>query len=477
MHMTRLSRRDQGSALVIATIMIVVTSTMIAVLLASPTSQLNQVAEATAKERATLNADAGIRDAVVWLTYRKANLSSWTVNGSHYYVSRKDGVSVSSAIPSGQTQKTGLLPDPSTTDLILVHNNAWLGITGSKGSPAFEENNFKSFGDAKGDNNKYAYVVTNENNGYYRVICEGRARAGAAARSLDGSDVRFVSTIIEAYIVDPIVISNNPAAVTFLNRSGAQILNKDLSPAAASGWTNPAPTVFTAPASNPPSVPMIYSSTKGGGGDKIENTPSGFINGDDLSAGNQDTNAVAIQNGGFQFDNSTGVASSTTSAVVNASSGMVNSVGSLVDTVKNLPSGNGVDKYVYSGSSITVGSATPKITYVNIPDNTVVTSDVFRFNGSSTYAGILIVDVGNNVQFNFALGSVSLFAFNGNPNQALGAFVFNQRGTMKLPQDGLYLADNRGNATDKLHWDSYSYQQALTNLPTTLKFVSYRVKK
>ncbi|MEZ0229257.1 MAG: hypothetical protein ACAI25_11580, partial [Planctomycetota bacterium] len=90
--MTRLSRRDQGSALVIATIMIVVTATMIAVLLASPTSQMNQVAEATAKERATLNADAGIRDAVVWLTYRKVNLQTWTSNGCHYYVSRKDGV-------------------------------------------------------------------------------------------------------------------------------------------------------------------------------------------------------------------------------------------------------------------------------------------------------------------------------------------------------------------------------------------------
>jgi Tfp pilus assembly protein PilX len=512
--MQRLARRDQGSALVISVIMIVVTVAMIGMLLAAPQAQLQQVGSAVAKERSLANADAGVRDAVAWLQANKANLALWVVKNSSFYISTTAGTTITADIPTGLAQKTGLTPDPAACNgtsitgqtnmnLILVDDRGTAsgavagflsqpgtvstvinGVTVTKGFPNFVAGNYKPFGDRHTAQNEYAYCIFDEGGNYYRVLAEGRALAAVN----NDNKVNIITSRIEAYIYNPIPVVSDPAAVTFLNTSGAAINNIENSNQPG-GWVNPDSTTYTA-AGTSPAQPIIYTSTSGGGSDKISNTPTGMINGSDQSGLNDPTNGVGIQNNNFLFDNSNSAAASATGTQAvnsNLSSSVTNSIGSLVQTVSGMSSGNGVNVYTYSGNAITVGDSTPTITYLKIPDNTVVDSSIFTFNGSSTYAGVLIVDVGDNVTFTFGTtssggsagltntGHNALFNFNGNPNQELGAFIFYQRGSINIPMSGVYLADNQGNATDKLQWNSYDYKTALTSINTPLRISSYRV--
>jgi hypothetical protein len=284
-------------------------------------------------------------------------------------------------------------------------------------------------------------------------------------------------TRLEVYVYNPIAVVTNPGAVTFANPNGGQIINT--ATGTTTGWTNPDSTTFTDAAANPPSAPMIYTSTKGGGADKVSNTPAGFVTGIDTATPASNTSGVAIQNGGMYFDNATGVAAGSPAVDASANVSVYKSIDSVVNTIANLtPGTSGVSNYTYTpGLTIDLGNATPTVTYIKIPDNTVVTSTLLNFNGSATFSGVIIVDVGSNVQFNFQLGSVALFNFNGNPNQELGAFVFYQRGNIKVPSDGVYLGDNKGNGSSKLNWNSYDYRTALPNVKVPLKIASYRVLK
>jgi hypothetical protein len=227
---------------------------------------------------------------------------------------------------------------------------------------------------------------------------------------------------------------------------------------------------------------MIYDSMKGGSGDKVSNTLPGFITGiDQYTVGGipaASTAGVDVQSA-LYYDNTNNGGVGTAAGSPPTSSGnaaLYATVDTLVGEIASLPAGTpGVTKQVYAGGPLAITTNTPQIYYLKIPDNATVTSDLFDLSGAATFQGALILDIGSNVQFNFALGSVATMRFNGNPNQELGAFIIHMNGPIKIPSTGWYLGDDRGNNTTKLAWNSYDYDTAISNIKVPLKLSSYRI--
>ncbi len=492
-------RRNRGSALILTTVMIIMIVALIGLLLSAPEAQLRQVSSGYAKERSIETADAGVREAIDWIYAYKPNLNSWCSASvtSYVYVTtnraQASGNFPNIAISMGTTQvaPATLVPDPTTvvapgpflivnlTSGLFPHGLPDVPSVGSNTNsfPNFVAANFKSFGDSNSSENQYAFAVYAVGNGYYRILVQGNSTAGVAGGNFSASS-KTVSTYIEAYVRNPVPVNYNPGAVTFTT-NGYPINN--ITTGNTTGWTNPDIATYPDVGANP-TTPLVYNSMTGGGSDKVSNTAPGFITGiDQYTVGGlpaASTAGVDIQ-GGLNYDNTnngglgTAYGSPPTS---NGTANIYNTVNTLVSDIVALPAGTpGVTKATYAGSAYSITTNTPQIYYLKIPDNAVVNSDIFDLSGSSTFQGALILDVGSNVTFNFAAGSVATMRFNGNPNQELGAFIIHLNGPIKIPSTGWYLGDDRGNNTTKLAWNSFDYDTAISNIKVPLKIASYRI--
>src|SRR5438270_3675481 len=95
-----MKRRDRGSALVIATIMLFVTVAMIGLLLGAPQAQLTRVQAAVTKERSVGAAQSGVSDALAWLQANASPAQSWMQPAQVAWVSGTLGTPATQTIPT-----------------------------------------------------------------------------------------------------------------------------------------------------------------------------------------------------------------------------------------------------------------------------------------------------------------------------------------------------------------------------------------
>ncbi len=444
--------------------MIFLTISFTAVLIASPQADLQKTASYSAAEKSTEIADAGVRDSLVWLNTYQSRLSNWlpdpdTVSGTSRGSSPAYRVLVSKTA-SGTTLST--MTASTSFSPTLPTSRKWEVVTYSSsfyrdGFPIFESGNFVSFGGGQ-----YAFLIRPLGNGHYQVEAEGRS-TGA---SFGSATARSSVVRIRAVVTKPVNTSDTPAATTFANPNNGDWVDS------STGATVD---------------PVDYYFTQTGGGGPSTST----VSGQDID-GVQNTAGAAYQNTTFNNLNTNTVTGTPNTTSTTGTNPMFNNVDKIVTLVEQTSATSTLKKYYWgatapsgytgattstlSGGSLVLNS--PSILYIKIPANTTVSAStgLFTLNGAAQLQGLVIIDVGDNVTF--TENPVYNKNGNGGADQPMnggvkGAFIFYQRGTIRIPSSGFYLFEKQGNSGYHFAWSSTFYAQALANLPLTLKISSY----
>ncbi len=157
------ARRERGTAMIIAVLMVFMTVAFLFTYIAVPAAELNKVASGISRERAHEIAQAGLRDAIVW---RMANSAT--------------------ALPFTKTWTT------------------W-GDPTNRGA------------------GQYQWTMTDASSGgttYLKVLSEGRAYAALMS---SGSNTKYTEVDLEAYLAKQVTPGTMPAPVCWANPSNSPI--------------------------------------------------------------------------------------------------------------------------------------------------------------------------------------------------------------------------------------------------------------
>lgn len=513
--------RRRGSALVIATILIFITASMVTLLLAAPSAQLNRVMTGTAKERSALIADAGLRDAIQFLNSNQANLSAWLAQpGTAGGVPNLVLISGTARPAGSSAPRTAVSPSPTGATLIQAEATTagvaegWVDDK-SPGTPYwnvnkvptgfFQTGNFVQFGDPVAARGRYAFLVTPRGNGYYRVDVEGQAQNATGGGSTPTISTRLVAFVFRG------TSQAQFSGLMFANPTGGPWNDVSTGNRVPGG-----PRLRWDTTSANPFRPQ-YSGNDAAGATNVPGALLQPVGGDpinlNLFKGATGSSTPAFVQGA---DATTGANGAQGNATITRPTGQLQFADQVVQQVESLPNGydlgNGytLSKYFYvhdpadvpskysappgytlldDNSPITMNGASGTINgivYIKVPAQGGWGSDrvellkntgLFRMNGNTQLNGVVILDVGDNV---FIDDDQPMFDMNGNPNKVNGSFLFYQRGRVQVENGNtwnmkLFGAAGRGEA---FLWNSDTVNKAIGGLTGNpmYKIASYIVE-
>jgi hypothetical protein len=478
------ARNRRGSALLVAVIMIVVTVAMVELALSAPSAELLKVRSTVGKEHAMASADAGLRDALVWLNANKGSLNTLLTNptatngGAPYHLSAGSKVIVTATgSTQGPTQTTiplltlqqavqlnqvsGLYPFPGSAPWAATSGSCLNGLSfcDTNDIANTTSSNFLRFGDPIVSRGEYAYRITaldtTFSNMCYQVDVEGRAQGVALG---NGS-------------------SRGPYTPTRLTAVVRRILQPAGDIPAAANIVNPSHTATT-----PGSFSILATGNPGS-----KNTEA--ISGVDAAGTGVTVAGLAIETpSGINFATNNGntvagnppIAVGTGSGATQIPQTTWDGITDIVDQAAGLTSGQSVN---VPGTALSPGMWTGTygvqslpskgigIFYMKIPDGSTVSSGpLMTVTGASgSTGGILILDVGDGVTFSNA--SPLLQGDGKHPFQ--GTVILYQRGAMNITTTTkinnvttptLNLFYQNGNQADGLQYDSTNIVSALNVL-------------
>jgi len=458
-----LRRNQRGSALIIATIMIVVSLVLIGVLLAVPQAQMAQTASSVAKQRSLENADAGAREAFMIMQANVANLQAWLpAGGNNCIVSGNASYGAANPAPAPATPTYGSTPAFFPCTVSLAPSGAQIN---PNGFPVFAAGNFRQFGDPAASRGQFAYcVLPTATAGYFRVLIEGRSMSSTAGAT---TAPLTVSSLVDLTALLPNNINMNDfGAVTFANGSGGgnpptnafgtppvtfgMYNDHDRNKTYAVGGTNAGLILPQQPGgSAAPTLAYNPSDVPGSGGVPLTGTP----------ASTTMNNATAIN----EYQAIANAAAAKAGVTPNVTPG-------IVTTSWTGPLGNTFN-YYYFGPGTTINDST-----AGLP---------FDVHSNST-GGIVFFDLGNNVTINKQNqtwgGGGGFFSGNGINKWKGGSAIFYQRGAVNVTSNNMVLLTwNSGNSDDNmLPYNSAAIQDALNTLslpPPVPKITSYTVRQ
>jgi len=432
-----LKRRDAGGALLIVTIILTLMVTFSAVLLAVPEAELMNSKNVVGREKSFQAADAGIRDALVWLQ------GNW----------------------SQASQSTGTLYAANAN----VYSKA-SGVTATAG-PYFDV----TFGDNRSSAGAplvgYSYTITNLTGSaastmYFKITSTGWAPGGATPRD----DLLVSQTLPTPDKRSWNIVTKLQAVVQSSVPTGSI----------------PGPAVFASPSGSTP--PRFGTNNQGIINNTGNHLSNQLINGND-SAGVTDAVGMAIRNSSTTYDTQTGGVGGTggSPSIVGGTFGGANSVDwAKIDTIVNnaaaAPNGNGVNSITYPA---TFGNQSSSgLFYIKIAPGTTVSTDLIKFTGTpGGVGGVLVVDVGgpgadaNSLPVTFS-GSGITGDSPGNHNFQ-GTIIFYQRTPVDLSNSNtLTFLTQSGNQSDQAQFNTVRIASALSGIvPPTFQFASYVVKR
>lgn len=471
MNRHRSSRRDQGSALVIATIMIVITAAMIGILLAAPQAQLAQVATSVAKQRALSNADAGAREAMLVLQANATKIGTWLPllpGGTNALISGQLG--------TGQTAP-GTMPNPAPPTYATspsffpceLATTSSLPMNPATGFPAFVSTNWRQFGDRTKERGRFAFaILATAQAGYYRVLIEGQSLAGSAPTQ--GSTGAITGALTVSSLLEVVVYLPNPitpsafGAVSFANASGGSgnaptqpfgtagvqtqiMLESDKNKTFTNGWGANTGTQYPLQPAGTPAPTLAIDTGIGGAG----STPA---------AGTPPTSILSDLSLQKQYLAIADAAKTKAAVATNATLSTTWSSGGYTFYYNHFAAGSTIDgNSGYGANPLNVHGMNNGIVVFDLEDN--VTIDLQDPQGT-----------GSNIHGAF---------FSGNGIGSFGGTVlFIQRGRVNVSGDKFFLVSwNPANSSDNiLSFNQAAIEgalQVLTLPPPSTKIASYRV--
>lgn len=417
---------------------------MLDLMLSAPSAELLKVKSTVAKEHAMASANAGMGDAMVWMTANAGSLatncpdpSSGSVTGymitqqmlnSTTYVNNLGSTATGGtnttagtggngglcSVTAGLTwnSTTGVFPFPSFSPTLgTLPANAW-------------SNNFVRFGDPVISRGEYAYRIVSLGNYYYQVDVEGRSQGSVNAATV-GTALQFVSRITAVIYLQP------PSATNFAPNMFVPA-NRTTPPAFG---TAGATLTMTAP----------------------NNPESGVDN-----AGGTEVAGIVLANPAVTLNAAAGTAIGNPPINTSPTTGQLTIVDNVVAAAAAKATamggtGNSGTFYAakWSGSALVAGSqvqpqGTPGATYVQVaPGSTVSFGDLFTLHGPpGSDGGVVIIDLGGpgatGASSPISIDGTGLFLFNGN-HKFQGTVIIYQRAPVTLTSgNALNLSDSTG---------------------------------
>jgi hypothetical protein len=424
-------RGDRGGALLLSLVTLVVTLGFASVLMTTPQCLLAQAGHAAAKERATAAADAGIRDAIVFLCASRINPGLMT--GTAPSGANVDDLA---SLPAGSYYPTASATPPVGESIVT-----FTPASARKVSVSLVPNVPYVRG-AFGARGEYFYRIVARPNFYYQVIAIG-STPGAPGVQLP------VTTRITAYVLQDVPAVQVPAAATFLNPTNAPIYDT------TGAIVN---TIYDTQAGGSP--PAILGSDAGGG---------------DPVAG------VALEGTSVSWDEGVSAIEGSPEPIIGGTYGSPpppqtwDDMQDLLAVLKAVPDVDlgtiGVKHLTYpDGVPVTDDGFKTGLWYVTIPAGTTVTKDILVINGNNPMSGIFVVDVEPNVTFT----RDPIYSKNGT-SYFQGAFIVNQQGPITVPADGFHFLEKNGNNPNFLQYNSMSIATALRTAVPIFTIASYVV--